>query len=434
MMLSNLSVPLVGVVDTAVIGHLSEPDSLAAVAVGATIFSFLYLGLNFLRMGTTGVTAQAMGRADRVALRTALAQGWAVAALLAGALLAAQWPLRWLGLELIAPASGVRMLAGVYFDVRIWAAPAVLVDYVLVGWFLGLGDAKAALALALVVNIANAVLDVLFVSGMGMGVRGVALGSVAAEYAGLIVGAVMMFQMLRSKPATWHWRQVFDQRSMKKLASLNGNLLVRTLCVMVGFGFFTAMSARLGTVILAANAVLLNLQNVTSYALDGLAHAVEALAGQAAGRGDTRILRHAVRMTTAWSVAIAAVFAVVYAVGGRAFIRSMTNLPAVNAAAVAYLPWMIAAPLVGVWAFELDGVFVGITRAREMRNAMLAALACYIGVWFAARPWGNHGLWLALIAFMAARGIFMGLTYQHLQRTNRLIPKAASDKKQRRCR
>ncbi|HET7587526.1 MAG TPA: MATE family efflux transporter [Gammaproteobacteria bacterium] len=421
MMLSNLSVPLLGIVDTAVVGHLNRPAYLGAVAVGTTLFNFLYLGLNFLRMGTTGVTAQAAGRDDAGAVRATLAQGLLLSFALACILLALQWPLRRIGLELIAPSAAVQPFAQTYFDIRIWAAPAVLADYALVGWFLGLGNARAPLALVLTVNVINAALDILFVSAFGMNVGGVALASVIAEYCGLAVGAALALRALRQYPAPWRHVRLFDRVALRRLAGVNGNLFVRTLCLMMAFGFFTAMGARLGTVILAANAILLNLQSLLSYALDGFAHAAEALTGRAAGQADAQLFTRTVRVTLGWSLAAAAVFALLYALAGGSIIGLMTDLPDVRTAALAYLPWMIASPLVSVWAFEFDGVFVGATRAREMRNAMLFALACYLAIWYATQPFGNHGLWLAFILFLGARGVFMGLIYLRLGRRNEFV-------------
>jgi MATE family multidrug resistance protein len=419
MMLSNLSVPLLGMVDSAVVGHLDRPAYLGAVATGATIFNFLYLGLNFLRMGTTGVTAQAYGRDDPEAVRATLAQGLLLAVTLAALLLLLQWPLRRVGLALIAPSDTVRTLTRTYFDIRIWAAPAVLLDYALVGWFLGLGNARAPLALMVTINVINAALDVTFVSGFGMNVGGVALASVLAEYCGLGVGIALALRTLRKLPAAWLRARILERRALARLADVNGNLFVRTLCLMLAFGFFTAMGARLGTVVLAANAILLNLQSLTSYALDGFAHAAEALVGRAAGRADARLLRRVVRRTLAWSLAAAAVFSLLYALLGNVIIGWMTTLPDVRTLAIEYLPWMIASPLVSVWAFEFDGVFVGATRAREMRNATLFALACYLAAWYVSRPLANDGLWLAFLVFLAARGVFMVATYWWLGRGNR---------------
>ncbi|HET6725297.1 MAG TPA: MATE family efflux transporter [Gammaproteobacteria bacterium] len=421
MMLSNLSVPLLGMVDSAVVGHLDRPGYLGAVAVGATLFDFLYLGLNFLRMGTTGVTAQAAGRGDAGAVRATLAQSLLIALALAFGLIALQWPLRRIGLALIAPTPAVLPLAQTYFDVRIWAAPAVLADYALVGWFLGLGNARAPLALVVTVNVINAALDVIFVSGFGMDVGGVALASVIAEYGGLALGLVLTARALRRHPAPWRRASVFNRAGLGKLMGVNANLFVRTICLMFAFGFFTAMSARLGTVVLAANAILLNLQSLLSYALDGFAHAAESLTGRAAGRGDAALFNRTVRLTLGWSIGAATLFALLYGLAGDAVIGLLTSLPDVRATALRYLPWMVASPLVAVWAFEFDGVFVGTTRAREMRNAMLFALAAYLTIWFVTRPLHNNGLWLAFILFLGARGVFMGLSYLRLGRRNGFV-------------
>lgn len=417
MILSNLSIPLLGMVDTAVVGHLPHPQYLGAVAVGTTLFNFLYLGLNFLRMGTTGVTAQIHGSGDTEAMRGALGQGLLLALILACVLLVLQWPLRELGLWLIGPSAGVSGYARVYFDYRIWAAPAVLADYVLLGWFLGMQNARAPLVLLLVVNVANIALDFLFVFGLGMNVDGVGLATVIAEYLGLSVALWLVARELRHYPGRWRRAQVLDGTRLRHLIGINANIFARTICVLFAFGFFTAQGARMGDVVLAANALLLNMQSFMAYGLDGLAHAAEALVGRAVGAHDARGFRDAVRATLLWSLGVGMLFAATYGVFGGAIIHLLTNLPRVRDTAHEYLPWMILSPLISVWAFLYDGVYIGSTRAREMRNTMLVAvLACYLPAWYLTRGLGNHGLWLSLMVFIAARGATMAVTYVWIQR------------------
>jgi len=415
LILSNISVPLLGMVDTAVMGHLDEPWYLGAVAVGATIFSFLYTGVNFLRMGTTGLAAQACGAGDGAAVRTSIGQAVIVALAIAFLLIALQQPAGSIALALLGPGPEVAEFARVYFDVRIWSAPATLANYAIVGWFIGLQNARVPLAIVLVINLTNILLDLVFVVGLGMKTEGVALASVIAEFTGLAVGLAFVARELK------RWPGRFDRTALTRIGnygpffSVNGNLFLRTMALMFALGFLTARSARLGDVLLAANAILLNLQYLLSYALDGLAHAAEALVGKAMGERSRENLRRAVRLSLIWSLAVAVAFSLFYALAGPAIIRLLTELPEVVRAALAYLPWMVASPLVSVWSFLYDGVFVGATRAREMRNIMvLSAFGVFVPVWFLTQPWGNHGLWFAFLAFMGARGIGMHWYYRRV--------------------
>lgn len=414
MIISNLSVPLVGMVDTAVAGHLPDVAYLAAVAVGATIFDFLFFGLNFLRMGTTGLTAQAHGRDDFGAARSALAQASLLALGLATVLLLLQWPVRELAVWLLAPDAHTASYIRAYFMVRIWSAPMVLSNFVLIGWFLGMQTAKAPLVMMLSVNVVNAALDFVFVYGLGMGVTGIALASVCGAIAGLLVGAWLARRILRAYPASWSTQRLRHLQSWLELIAVNGNILIRTLCLVASFALFTALGAQLGAVVLAANALLLNLQSVLAFGLDGFAHAAEAIAGRAWGQRQLDAFRAAVNTVLIWSAGIACAFSLVYGLVGHSVIQLLTDLPDVRATAYTFLPWMVLSPLISVWSFVYDGVFIGATWAREMRNAMLIATLCVfvpLSLWL-VNIWGNHGLWLAFIAFLGARGVAMAGWYQ----------------------
>ncbi|MBT8144428.1 MAG: MATE family efflux transporter [Gammaproteobacteria bacterium] len=409
MILSNVTVPLLGMVDTAVVGHLDSPHYLGAVAVGATIFNFLYTGLNFLRMGTTGLAAQALGQSDHDEIRTILMQVTGIALVLGACLLALQWPIGTAAMALINPAPDVATEARTYFDIRIWSAPAALTNFALVGWFIGMHNGRAPLIMMIITNVINIALDFYFVVGLGMTADGVALASVIAEYSGVTVGFLMVAGILRDHPGQWLRGHVIDATKMRRLFAVNANLLVRTMALMFSFGFLTAMSARQGTLILAANAILLNLQYVMSYALDGLANAAEALVGRAVGSGRPAHLRRAISLPMRWSAVIAAGLSALYLIGGWWLIRLLTDLDDVRAAALIYLPWLIVSPIVSVWSFVYDGVYVGATLAAEMRNTMLAStFLVFLPAYFLLEPLlGNHGLWLAFLLFMAARGLTM---------------------------
>ncbi|MDN5864462.1 MAG: MATE family efflux transporter [Gammaproteobacteria bacterium] len=416
MIASNLTVPLLGLVDTAVIGHLASPAYLAAVAVGATIFSFLFLGLNFLRMATTGVTAQALGRDDVSGVRRALGQSVLIALGLAAALLILQWPLEQIALALLGPDPAVRESASTYFLIRIWSAPAVLVNYALIGWFLGMQNARAPLLVMALTGILNMALDIAFVWGFGWKVAGVAAGTLIAAYAGAFLSIALAAGLLSRYPGGWREADLGNRKAFGHLLSINGNILVRSLALMFVFGFFTAAGARLGTVILAANALLLNFQNVLSYALDGFAHAAEALSGRAIGAGEREDFDRVLKAALVWSLALAVIFTGIWAGAGEAIIRLLTDLPEVREAAKRYLPWVVLLPLVAVWAFLLDGIYIGATRAAAMRNSMLvSAFACFLPAWYLSRSLGNDGLWLALVVFFAARALTMATGFPRLR-------------------
>lgn len=420
MILSNITVPLLGIVDTAVTGHLASPAYLGAVAIGSTIFSVLYVGFNFLRMGTTGIAAQAFGARDYTGLRTCLGQAGIVALLIATALLAMQLPLGGFAMQLLGATGEVAVYTDQYFGIRIWSAPATLLSYVLLGWFIGLSDARSPLLVVVSVNSINIALDLLFVVVLDMAVRGVALASLIAEYCGVAIALLLAARALQKHPGHWLFAAFGHVREYAAFLAVNGNLLVRTLALMFTMSFITAQGARLGNLVLAANAVLMQFQNLTSFGLDGIANAAEALVGRSIGARRKQALDEAVRLSLKWSLWFAAAYSLIYLLGGSHLVALMTDLDEVRATAARYLPWVIVSPLIAVWSFLYDGVFVGATRAKEMRNIMLiATFAVFLPSWLLLEPFGNHGLWAAFLLFLAARGIGMHVSYRR-----RLLPAA----------
>ena len=413
MILSNISVPLLGMVDTGVTGHLESSTYLGAVAIGATIFGFLYTGMNFLRMGTTGIAAQRFGANDNDGLRVSLGQAVIVALLIAFALIAAQRPIGQLAMNLLGPDAAVETHALQYFSIRIWSAPATLANFALIGWFIGLQNARVPLLIFLTINITNIVLDLWFVLSLGMKVDGVALASVIAEYTGLLVGLAFATRALRQRAGQWPLARLFNVRAYAAFFSVNAHLFIRTMSLVFTFGFVTAQGARLGGLFLAANAVLMNLQILTAFGLDGIAHAAEALVGKAVGEKRRDALEQAVRLTLKWSLLFAIGFFVMYIIAGPFMIRLLTDLPDVRETAMRFLPWLIVSPLVSVWSFLYDGVYIGATRAKAMRDIMLmSTIAVFLPAWYLLQGYGNHGLWLAFTLFMASRGIGMYLGYR----------------------
>lgn len=414
MIVSNVSVPLLGMVDTGVTGHLDDPAYLGAVALGSTIFGFLYTGVNFLRMGTTGIAAQRYGAGDDAGLRTSLGQAVIVAQAVALLLLVFQGPIGELALVLLGAGPEVTEHARTYFRIRILSAPATLASYALIGWFIGLQNARVPLVIVLATNATNIVLDFVLVVGLGMTVDGVAAATVAAEYTGVLTGLAFVRAELARRGGGWDRAALTSPRAYSGFLAINGSLFVRTLSLMFTFGFVTAQGARQGGLILAANAILLNFQYLLSFALDGFAHAAEALVGKAVGARDAAALRRSVRLALTWSLYVAAGFTLFFLLGGPFLVGLLTDLPKVLDTTLRYLPWIVASPLVSVWPFLYDGVFVGATRAREMRDSMLiSTFLVFLPAWYLLQPLGNDGLWLAFLLFMASRGVGMHLFYRH---------------------
>ena len=415
MILSAVTTPLLGIVDTAVVGHLAQPWYLGGVAVGGTIFATLFMGLNFLRMGTTGLTAQAFGARSDDGVRESLGQPAIAAIILAALLLALQRPIIDAAMVLLAPGPEVAEQARLYFAIRIWSAPASLLNYVLIGWLLGMQNARGPLAMVLTINTVNILLDLVFVLGLGWRVEGVAAATLLAELAGIGVGSLFVRRALRDRQGSWSSVKLTNPRRYARLLDVNGNLFLRTMALMFVFAFITARGARLGDVVLAANAVLMNFQLLLAYALDGMAHAAEALVGKAAGARDRAGLQRAVARTLRWSLGMAAAFTVAYLLAGARLIDLMTGIETVRETARVYLPWLIVSPLISVWSLLNDGLYVGITRSREMMVVMvLSTLGLFLPAWYLFAEMGNQALWLAFTIFMLGRGLGMHLWFRRL--------------------
>lgn len=415
--LSNATVPLVGAVDTAVVGHLPDPAYIGAVAIGALIFTFFAWVFGFLRMSTTGFIAQAWGAGDLYEVSATTVRALILALLLALSLITWQRSLRDFAFWSLGADAAVETLASHYYHVRIWSLPAAMTNLVALGALFGLQRMRAAFVTQLVLNGLNIVLDVLFVRGFGWGVPGVALATVLGEYTAAGLGMWWVWRSLRGLACPWPRHGLLDRRRLSVLFQVNANLMVRTLCVQLTFFYFTATGARLGNVILAANAVLLHFVHIMTFGVDGFAHAAEALAGRAYGAGDRAAFRAALTSTMTLAAGVAVGFSLIYLVAGRYVIGLLSGLESVRSVAYIYLPWVVLAPLVSVWAYLLDGIYLGATRSTEMRNGMLMALAVYLlCVWLSLPLLGNHGLWLSMVAFLIARGATLGFWYPRIER------------------
>ncbi|MFQ6022766.1 MAG: MATE family efflux transporter [Acidiferrobacterales bacterium] len=416
--LSNMSVPLVGAVDTAVVGHLPDPIYIGAVALGAIIFNFLFWGFGFLRMGTTGFVAQAYGAGDATEVRSTLARALLLAGSLGLTVIILQLPIRSVALWAFEGSVELESLAGDYYDIRVWSAPATLANYAILGCLIGIQNTRAALALQLILNITNVCLDFVFVLGFGWGVEGVALASLLSDYLALFFGLWLVSRNLRRIGGRWNRAHILYAPRIKALLHVNFNIFVRTLCLIFAFFYFAVEGTKLGEITLAANAVLLHLQHFLAYGLDGFAHAVEALAGGAYGTRNRNAFRAAVKATSLWAMIVAFSYTILYAAFGGFIISIITGIESVRAAAVDYLPWLLVSPILSVWSYQLDGIFIGTTRPVEMRNGMVLSLIAYLLATWALIPlWGNHGLWLSFMIFMITRAVTLGLWYPRIERS-----------------
>jgi len=416
--LSNLTLPIVGAVDTAVAGHLPGPEYLGGVGVAALIFGFVFWAFGFLRLSTTGYVAQAMGRGDSAGLKAVLVRALVIAGVIAVVLLVLQAPLRWLCLTLVAASPEVTAQATLYYDIRIWAAPFTMGNFIVLGALIGLQRAGWALVSQAVIAAANVVLDLLFVLGFGWQVEGLAAATLVAEVLGLAVGVVVLLRVLPGRTMAWPWRAAREGAAYRPLLALNLDLFIRTTCLNLAFGLFIALSARIDDVTLAANEVLMMFFTFASFALDGFANACEAIVGEATGRGRPDDLKHAVAAATMWAGLVAALASLAFALAGETIIAGFTDIEAVREMARAYLPWVALVPLIGVWSFLLDGIFIGATRGRDMRNAMLLMLVIYVPVAIVLwRLMGNHGLWLSIWIMMGLRGLTLAVRWPALVRS-----------------
>lgn len=404
--LSNLSVPLLGIVDTALMGRQESPVYLGAVALGSVIFNFLYWGLGFLRMGTTGLTAQAYGQRDAQGQLRLLGQALLLG-LAAGTLfLLLQWPIGRLSFWLLPGEPRVMDLAREYFYLRIWAAPATIGLYALVGWLLGMQEARIPMLLTIVSNLANVALNLYFVNGRGMASDGVALATVLAQYLGFGLGLLLLGLRYRGLLQRWREADLFDPASLRRFFSVNGDIFIRTLCLIFAFSFFTAQSSRMDPLLLAANQILLQYLHTMAYAVDGFAFAAESLVGRFTGAADQPRMRRSIALLFRWGMGFAALFALAYALAGEELLRVFTDQAQVIATARPYLWWMVALPLVGAYAYLWDGIYFGATASRPMRNAMIAStFAVFLPLALLAPGWGNHWLWLAMTLYMLVRGV-----------------------------
>jgi MATE family multidrug resistance protein len=409
-MVANLTTPLIGVVSTIAIGRLGDATLLGGVAIASVVFDCLFWLFSFLRTSTVAFTAQALGAGETQEIRALLVRGLVIAVLVGFGLIVLQVPLAAMLLNAMGGSEGVTRAARAYFAIRIWSAPIVLANFVVLGWLIGQARAALALAIQIAINVVNMAATVALVIGMDAGIEGSAIAAVAAETVGLVLGVVVARTMTH-QPLNVSRAALLDRAKLWRMLTVNRDIMIRTAALIAALLFFTAQGARAGDVVLAANAVLNNFLLISAFFLDGLANAAQQLCGQAYGARDRNAFSDAVRLVLSWGFGFAVAVALFFALFGPWLIHTMTASDDVQRAAQDYLWFVVASPLLAVFAFGYDGIFIGATWAREMRNLMILSLLGFLATWFALRGLGNTGLWIAMLVLYGARGGLQALRY-----------------------
>jgi MATE family multidrug resistance protein len=416
MILSNITVPLLGMVDTAVIGHLPEAYFLGGTAVGNMVVTFAIWLCGFLRMSTSGLAAQAYGRESTQQAVIILRRGILLALALAVLLLLLQRFYIDFALYIAGGSEQVQFYARQYSEIRVWGYPAALVNLVILGFLLGMHQAKSAMWLLIITNLVNLSLDLLFVIAFNWQVKGVALATLCSEYLALALGLYFCSKLLPGQLLRLGKHLIVTSAGLSQYFRLNRDILIRTLCLEICFVFITFQGARLGDTVVAANAILLNFLLLISFGLDGIAYAAEARVGKAKGQQNIGNLRLSVKVAIFWNLLLAIAFSLVFVLFGDNIINLMSTIPEVVALSHDYLVWIIVLPVIACWCFLFDGVYIGLTQAKVMRNSMIiATFGCFFPVWFAFQQLGNQALWAAFLCFMAGRGITLGWHYSQQQ-------------------
>lgn len=409
---SNITVPLLGLVDVAIVGHMGGAVYIGAISVGAMVFNIIYWIFGFLRMGTSGMTSQAFGRRHLTTVVQLLCRSVAVALAVATAILVLQIPIKWLAFLVVKPEKEVLGLASSYFDICVWGAPAILVLYSLSGWFVGMQNTRIPMMISITQNVVNILASLTLVYGCGMKVEGVAIGTLFAQYVGCAIAIILWAKVYGRLTKHFAREGLFNPVKMLEFFKVNSHIFLRTLCLVAVNLFFLAAGARQGAVILAVNTLLVQLYILFSYFLDGFAFAGEALCGRYHGAANSTAFRETVKLVFAWGGAIALAFTVMYAFGGQWFLNILTDERTVAVAAVEYLPWAVAVPLAGVAAFVWDGVFIGVTATKGMLLSSVIATIVFFFVYFLGRDaYANHALWFAFLTFLVTRGVVQTTIY-----------------------
>ncbi len=407
--ISNITVPLLGLVDMMLMGHLSSPAYIGAIALGGTIFSVLYSFFSFLRAGTTGFTAQSYGANDTTEISYSLYRSITIAVLASILIIGIQKPIARVSLVLLEGSNEVESLAITYFFVRIWAAPANMLLYCFNGWFIGMQNTRIPMAIAIIINVLNIILSIIFVVVMKQDVVGVALGTVIAQYCGLITALVFLFTKYKNYLIKINAHILLDINKLKRFFKVNTDLMIRSILLVLTIAFFTNQSAKLGDNILSVNMILLQSFYIFSYFTDGFAYAGEALVGKYIGANDSDSLHSVVRLLFKWGMYISVPFAILYALFPTAFVKIISDNAEIISEIRPYYVYMALIPIITFAAFLWDGIYIGATASKAIRNTMIiSAILVFLPMWYFLMPlYGNHGLWIAFLGFMVARGVSM---------------------------
>lgn len=418
--LANVSIPMIGATNIAVLGHLPDSNFIAAVAIGVVALQCIYWGFSFLRKVTTGVTAQAFGAGKDTELILILIRNLLIAFIFGILTTALQYPISKITFALIDSSPEIEVLAQKYFNIRIWATTAVLGNYVMLGWLYGIQRPKLALILRVGMNLLNITLAIFFVSNLSLNIEGVAYAALISQVSFFFISLFFTIYMLKNK-----LHRIFNNRfisvlihevKIKQIFSFNNDIFVRTILVFIAFSWFTAQGAKQGDTVLASNAVLLNLFWFISYALDGFSNAAEALVGESIGSKCTSSLKKCIKISTKFAFVFASLFTLSYFLFGKNIIDLLTNIEAIRNESLIYLPWLIALPLVSIWCFQLDGIFLGATKTRIMRNMMILSFFAYaFSIVTFPKLFNNHGLWLSMHVFMIVRAISLYLNMHKVE-------------------
>jgi MATE family multidrug resistance protein len=414
--ISNLSVPLLSSVDTAVLGHLPSPVYLGAIAIGSMIFNFIYWGFGFLRMGTTGLTAQVYGAKNNSEISSTLFRAIFISTILGISLIILQYPISYLSFYLIDGSTEVESLALKYFNIRIFAAPATLSLYALHGWFLGVQNSKYPLYVSLFVNILNIILNLTFVYGFEMNVEGVALGTVISQYLGVFLSVFLLYKYYKKYISEFSYRIIIQKEKIKKFFKVNLDIFLRTLLLIFTISFFTAKSAEFNDEILAANFILLQLWLIVAYGVDGFAFAAESLVGRFKGAQDSFNLKKVIKYSFQWGIGLGIIVSLVYLFFNKQILALYTNQNNVIQIAQNFIIWIVIAPVINSISFIWDGIYIGATATREMLISMaVSTLIFFLPIYFITNDiLGNHSIWLALTMFMVIRGLTLTILSKRL--------------------
>ncbi len=413
---SNITVPLLGLVDMMLMGHLDSVAYIGAIGLGGTIFSVMYSVFSFMRAGTTGLTAQAFGRRDEEEISYGFYRSMGIALIATVLVLSLQRPIEWIAMQLLNGSEEVLRYTSDYFRVRIWAAPAVLSLYTFNGWYIGMQNTTIPMVIAILINVVNIVFSVLFVNVFHMGVAGVALGTVIAQYTGLLTAIVFMLVKYRRYLIPVKQKILLQADKLRRFFKVNTDFMIRSILLVLTIAFFTNQSAKLGDDILAVNMILMQFFYIFSYFTDGFAYAGEALVGRFTGACDRESLKKTVRYLLLWGAGLSVPFTLLYWAFPETFIHLVSDQPGMAELAQPYYLYMILIPVITFAAFLWDGIYIGATAAKEIRNTMLiASLLVFLPAWYVLTPlYGNHGLWIAFLLFMVARGVSMTLMWRRV--------------------